>query len=99
MVGIVGNTALGPRDTPAADQWYMPAEQPSILYGSAAPENLIQPAGGFIALRSSLDPEQMVRVLRSSVAEVDPLLALDQVARPCGSPWRMWRRRGDSTPI
>ncbi len=79
VVGIVANTALGPRDTPAADQWYMPAEQPSILYGSSAPENLVQPAGGFIALRSSLDPEQMVRVLRASVAEVDPLLALNQV--------------------
>jgi putative ABC transport system permease protein len=80
VVGIVGNTALGPRDTPAPDQWYMPAEQPAILYGSTAKENLVQPAGGFIVLRSSLDPQQMERVLRSSVAEVDPLLALDQVA-------------------
>lgn len=80
VVGIVGNTALAPRDTPVADQWYMPAEQPAILYGSAAKENLVQPAGGFIVLRSSLDPQQMERVLRSSVAEVDPLLALDQVA-------------------
>ena len=80
VAGVVGNTVLGPRDTPVADVWYMPAEQPAILYGAGAPENLIQPAGGFIVLRSSLDPEQMVRVLRSSVAEVDPLLPLDQVA-------------------
>ncbi len=80
VVGVVGNTLLGPRDTPVADEWYMPAEQPAILYGSTAPENLVQPAGGYIVLRSSLDPEQMVHVLRSSVAEVDPLLALDQVA-------------------
>ena len=80
VVGVVGNTALGPRDTPVADQWYMPAEQPSILYGSAAKDDLVQPAGGFITLRSSLDPKQIEGVLRSSVAQVDPLLALDQVA-------------------
>ncbi|HWB96834.1 MAG TPA: FtsX-like permease family protein [Bryobacteraceae bacterium] len=79
VVGVVGNTVLGPRDAPVADQWYMPAEQPSILYGSAAKQNLVQAAGGFIALRSSLDPDQMKQVLRSSVAEVDPQLALDQV--------------------
>ncbi len=80
VVGVVGNTVLGPRDTPVADEWYIPAEQPAILYGSTAPENLVQPAGGYIVLRSSLEPGQMVRILRSSVAEVDPLLALDQVA-------------------
>ena len=79
VVGVVGDTTLGPRDAPVADQWFIPAEQPAILYGANAPENLVQPAGGFIALRSSLEPEQMVRVLRSSVAEVDPLLALTDV--------------------
>ena len=57
----------------------MPTTQPAILFGAAAPEALVQPAGGFVVLRSSLAPESMVRILRSTVAEVDPLLALDQV--------------------
>jgi putative ABC transport system permease protein len=79
VVGVVADTVLGPRDTPAADQWYIPAEQPAVIYGANAKENLIQPAAGYITLRSSLEPEQMVQVLRSAVAEVDPLLALEQV--------------------
>jgi predicted permease len=79
VVGVVGDTRLGPRDAPVEDQWYMPMEQPAILYGTGAQENLIQPAGGFIALRSSLEPEAMVHVLRSAVAGVDPLLPLEQV--------------------
>lgn len=79
VVGVVADTTLGPRDAPVADQWFIPAEQPATLYGTNAPANLIQPAGGYITLRSSLPAEQMVQVLRSSVAEVDPLLALEQV--------------------
>jgi putative ABC transport system permease protein len=50
-----------------------------VLFGANAQDNLIQPSGGFITLRSSLEPEQMTEVLRSAVAEVDPLLALDQI--------------------
>jgi hypothetical protein len=79
VVGVVADTRLGPRDAPVADQWYIPAEQPAVLYGAAAKEDLIHPAGGYITLRSSLAPEQMVEVLRRSAAEVDPLLALEQV--------------------
>jgi ABC-type antimicrobial peptide transport system permease subunit len=35
--------------------------------------------GGYITLRSQEPPEQMVQILRSTVAEIDPLLALQQV--------------------
>ena len=79
VVGVVGDTTLGPRDQPAADQWYIPAEQPATLYGENAQEDLVQPVGGFVTLRSSLEPHQMEQVLRSAVAEVDPQLALDEV--------------------
>jgi hypothetical protein len=79
VVGVVADTTLGARDQPAADQWYIPVEQPAVLYGSGAKENLIQPAGGYVTLRSSLPAEQMVDVLRKAVAGVDPLLALDEV--------------------
>jgi len=79
VVGVVADTTLGSPDSPVADQWYIPAEQPAILNGTGAKEALINPAGGYIVLRSSLPPEQMTQVLRSSVAAVDPELALDQV--------------------
>lgn len=79
VVGVVANTTLGSPDTPVADQWYVPLEQPAVLYGAVAGPALIDPAGGYIVLRSSLPPEQMTQILRSSVAEVDPQLALDEV--------------------
>ena len=79
VVGVVADTILGPRDTPVADQWYMPSEQPAILYGAHAQPNLIQPAGGYVVLRASLEPQLMEGVLRATVAEVDPLLALTEV--------------------
>src|SRR5947209_13164605 len=79
VVGVVADTKVGPRDEPNSDQWYMPAEQPAILYYPDAAEKLTQPAGGYIALRSALPAEQMVQSLRSAVAQTDPLLALQQI--------------------
>jgi len=54
-------------------------QQPAILYGSASTEKLTGPVGGYIAHRSALPPEQMTQTLSSTVAEIDPLLALQQV--------------------
>ncbi|HEX8896265.1 MAG TPA: ABC transporter permease [Terriglobales bacterium] len=79
VVGVVADTKLGSRDEPTADQWYLPAQQPAILIGSHSSDTLSSPAGGYIALRSAISPEQMIRTLRSTVAEIDPLLALQQV--------------------
>jgi predicted permease len=79
VVGVVADTKIGSRDEPSSDQWYFPAQQPTILYGAAATGKLTSPADGYITLRSALPPEQMARTLRSTVAEIDPLLALQQV--------------------
>jgi putative ABC transport system permease protein len=79
VVGVVADTRIGARDEPAGDQWYFPAQQPAIIYGSNFSGDLANPAGGYIAFRSALDPEQMTRTLRSTIAEIDPLLALQQV--------------------
>jgi predicted permease len=79
VVGIVADTKLGARDEPSADQWYSPAQQPATLYGTDVSANLSGPASGYVTLRSALPPEQMTKVLRSTVAEIDPLLALEQV--------------------
>ena len=78
VVGVVADTKIGSPDEPSKDQWYMSAEQPAILYGSGASDNPIL-TSGYITLRSALPPEQMTQTLRSTVAEVDPLLALQQM--------------------
>lgn len=79
VVGVVADTKLGSRDEPNIDQWYTPAEQPATLYGSQSTGKLTDPAGGYVTLRSALPPEQITQTLRSTIAEIDPLLALQQV--------------------
>jgi predicted lysophospholipase L1 biosynthesis ABC-type transport system permease subunit len=79
VVGVVADTKLGSRDEPSDDQWYTPIEQPAILLGTEASEKLTGPAGGYITLRSALPPVQMTQTLRLTVAEIDPLLPLEQV--------------------
>jgi predicted permease len=81
VVGVVSDTTVGARDEPSADQWYVPTEQPATLFGSADSGTLARAAGGFIALRSALLPEQMIQTLSATVAEIDPVLAL-QHAQP-----------------
>ncbi len=79
VVGIVADTKLGARDEPSADQWYSLARQPAILYGSKFSGKLTEPASGYVTVRSALPPEQMTSTLRLTIAEIDPLLALQQV--------------------
>jgi predicted permease len=79
VVGVVADTKLGAPDEPSIEQWYAPMQQPAILYGAEASKDLGGGGGGFITLRSALPPEQMIHVLRSTVAELDPLLPLQQV--------------------
>jgi predicted permease len=79
IVGVVANTKIGSRDTPDEDQWYVPIEQPAILYGTNPSANLANPAGGFVVVRSTLPADQMIQTVRETVAGIDPLLPLDQV--------------------
>ena len=79
VVGVVADTKTGARDEPSTNQWYIPARQPAVLFGSKSSGTLTNPTGGFLTIRSALPPEQMVQTLRATVAEVDPLLALQQV--------------------
>jgi putative ABC transport system permease protein len=79
VVGIVSDTKMGSRDEPSNDQWYTPEEQPTLLTSPDPSGKLTDAAGGFITLRSALPAEQMMNTLRASIAEIDPLLALEQV--------------------
>jgi len=78
VVGVVADTKV-PRDEPNADQWYTPLDQPATLYGSGTPGNLSGPTSGYVTLRSKIDPEHMIQTLRSTIAGIDPQLALQEV--------------------
>jgi predicted permease len=79
VVGVVADTKLGSLDEPSSDQWYLPAQQPEILFGSAAKETLARAVSGYVTLRSAFPVDQMVQILRSTIAQIDPLLALENV--------------------
>jgi predicted permease len=79
VVGVVADTKVGGRDAAADEQWYIPALQPATLNGNDTSGQRTTPTRGYVTLRSALPPEQMTQVLRSTVAEIDPLLALQQV--------------------
>jgi putative ABC transport system permease protein len=79
IVGVVADTKMGSPDTPDEDQWYVPIEQPATLYGADPSASLVNPAGGFIIIRSTLPADQIIRTVRESVAGIDPLLPLEQV--------------------
>jgi FtsX-like permease family protein/MacB-like protein len=79
VVGVVADTKMGSRDESSDDQWYTPAEQPATLNGPEYDGKLTDPASGYITLRSALPAEEMTQTLRSTIAAIDPLLALQQV--------------------
>lgn len=79
VVGVVADTKMGSRDEPSGDQWYTPLEQADLLYFSDHTGKLGGPTGSYLTVHSALPPEQMVHTLRSTVAEIDPLLPLEQV--------------------
>ena len=78
VIGVVADTKM-PRDVPSVDQWYTPMDQPATLYGTGTPGNLSGPPSGYITVRSAVDPQDMIQTLRSAIAEIDPLLALQDV--------------------
>lgn len=79
IVGIVADTKIGSPDTPDGEQIYVPVQQFKTMLGSFAPPDSVMGIGGYIVLRSALPPEQMTNSLRSTVASLDPLLALQQM--------------------
>ena len=79
VVGVVADTKMGSPDEPSNDQWYTPVEQPTLLTSVDPTKHLTDAAGGYIAMRSALPPEQMTDTLRAAIAEIDPLLALQDV--------------------
>jgi predicted permease len=78
IVGVVENTKMNALDAPDTEQIYAPAQQMISMFGQFAPKDQ-GGFNGFIVLRSTLPPEQMTNALRSTVATLDPQLALQQM--------------------
>jgi putative ABC transport system permease protein len=79
VVGEVADVKENSPDLPLKQQYYVPVEQQEELAGSLGSPTDINGDGGYIALRTSMAPEQMENLLRTTVHSIDPQLPLTQV--------------------
>ncbi|MBB5330521.1 ABC transporter permease [Tunturiibacter gelidoferens] len=79
VVGEVADVKENSPDLPLKQQYYKPVEQEEAMAGSLGSPTDISGDGGYIAVRTSLAPEQMENLLRSTVHSIDPQLPLTQV--------------------
>jgi predicted permease len=79
IVGVVADVKEDSPDLPAKEQYYQPVVQAEKSVGAFASPTDLNGDGGYIALRTALEPEQMENVLRATVRSIDPQLPLDQV--------------------
>jgi ABC-type antimicrobial peptide transport system permease subunit len=66
-------------DVPAKEQCYQPVKQFEKSVGPLGSPSDLNGNGGYIALRASIEPRQMVNALRATVRSIDPQLPLTQV--------------------
>jgi putative ABC transport system permease protein len=79
---IVGEVADVKQDSPDVDtqeQYYEPTEQYKISQGELPGAADFLASGGYLAMRTTLPPQQVENTLRATVRSLDPQLALDQV--------------------
>jgi predicted permease len=79
VVGIVEDVKENSPDAPTKEQWYQPVEQVEKSVGSLGSPTDVNGNGGFIALRTAIDPGQMANLLRAIVRSIDAQLPLTQV--------------------
>ena len=79
IVGEVADVKESSPDDPSKEQWYQPVKQFEKSLGPIGQPTDINGNGGFIALRTATEPEQMANSLRSTVRSLDPQLPLTQV--------------------
>ncbi len=79
VVGEVADVKENAPDEASRQQYYMATAQIRQMAESLEAPGDLNGNGGYIVLRTAMAPEQMENVLRSTVREIDPQLALDQV--------------------
>ena len=77
VVGEVAEVKEGSPDADPRQQFYLPVDQFERAVGSLGnPATDINGNGGYIVLRTSMPPEQVINELRSAVRSLDPQLPL-----------------------
>lgn len=80
IVGEVAAVKENSPDSPDKEQWYQPIDQLEKSLGSlATPADSPRGNGGFVAIRTAMEPGQMTNALRATVRSIDPQLPLNQV--------------------
>jgi putative ABC transport system permease protein len=79
IVGEVADVKENSPDAPSKEQCYQPIKQTEKSVGALASPADLNGNGGFIALRTATEPDQMANLLRATVHGIDPQLPLTQV--------------------
>lgn len=79
VVGEIADIKESSPDTPSKEEWYQPLQQFEKSLGPLGSPTDVNGNGGYIALRTTMPPEQMENLLRSAVRSIDPQLPLTQV--------------------
>ena len=79
IVGEVADVKEQSRDVPDKEQYYQPVEQVEKTAGALAAPTDLNGNGGYIVVRTAMEPEQMTNALGATVRSIDPQLPLTQV--------------------
>ena len=79
IVGEVADVKQDSPDVETREQYYEPVEQYETSLGQLGGPTDLNGGSGYIAIRTTLPPEQMENALRSTVRSLDPQLALAQI--------------------
>ena len=77
-MGEVADVKEASPDVPSKEQYYQPVEQYEKSIGPFASPTDLNGNGGFIVVRTAMEPEQMANALRATVRSIDPQLPLAQ---------------------
>ncbi|HET9305745.1 MAG TPA: ABC transporter permease [Candidatus Sulfotelmatobacter sp.] len=79
VVGEVADVKEASPDVPSKQQYYLPVEQYEKSIGPFGSPTDLNGNGGYIAIRTATEPEQVANALRATVRSMDPQLPLSQV--------------------
>jgi putative ABC transport system permease protein len=79
VVGEVADVKESSPDVPDKEQYYEPVDQFEKSLGSFASPTDLNGNGGFIVVRTGIEPDKMANVLRATVRSIDAQLPLTQV--------------------
>jgi len=79
IVGEVADVKEGSPDAPDKEQYYQPIRQTKESFGSLVRPTTLFGNGGYVTLRTQMEPEQMANALGAAVHSIDSQLPLTQV--------------------